>query len=134
VLKNPVGVLAILSGIERNWGMRGRPQQQVAIMMSTDTGVLIPLAHPIRKIRTLVDAVLAGLDADFAAMYAAGGRPSIPPEQWLKSAVLMALYSICSERAFCERLNYDMLFSGSWICRSTPEPSTRRRSRRTGSG
>jgi hypothetical protein len=24
--------------------------------------------------------------------------------------VLMALYSIRSERAFCERLNYDMLF------------------------
>jgi Transposase DDE domain/Transposase domain (DUF772) len=28
----------------------------------------------------------------------------------LKSTVLMALYSIRSERAFCERLNYDLLF------------------------
>ena len=33
-----------------------------------------------------------------------------PPEVLLKSTVLMAMYSIRSERAFCERLNYDLLF------------------------
>ena len=43
-------------------------------------------------------------------MYAAGGRPSVPPETLLKATVLMAMYSIRSERAFCERLNYDLLF------------------------
>jgi transposase len=43
-------------------------------------------------------------------MYAAGGRHSVPPEVLLKSTVLMAMYSIRSERAFCERLNYDLLF------------------------
>src|SRR5688572_32240670 len=43
-------------------------------------------------------------------MYAAGGRASVPPEVLLKSTVLMAMYSIRSERAFCERLNYDLLF------------------------
>ena len=43
-------------------------------------------------------------------MYAGSGRPSVPPETLLKATVLMALYSIRSERAFCERLNYDLLF------------------------
>jgi len=43
-------------------------------------------------------------------MYAAGGRASVPPETLLKSTVLMALCSIRSERAFCERLNDDLLF------------------------
>ena len=43
-------------------------------------------------------------------MYATSGRPSVPPEQLLKATVLMAMYSIRSERAFCERLNYDLLF------------------------
>ena len=43
-------------------------------------------------------------------MYAAGGRRSVPPETLLKSTVLMAMYSIRSERPFCERLNYDLLF------------------------
>ena len=43
-------------------------------------------------------------------MYSQVGRPSVPPEQLLKATVLMALYSVRSERAFCERLNYDLLF------------------------
>src|SRR2546421_5862170 len=43
-------------------------------------------------------------------MYSKVGRPSVPPEQLLKATVLMALYSIRSERALCERLNYDLLF------------------------
>ena len=34
----------------------------------------------------------------------------MPPETLLKATVLMAMYSIRSERAFCERLNYDLLF------------------------
>ncbi len=34
----------------------------------------------------------------------------MPPEQLLKATMLMAMYSIRSERAFCERLNYDLLF------------------------
>jgi transposase len=49
-------------------------------------------------------------DDVFDGMYAAGGRRSVPPETLLKATVLMALYSIRSERAFCERLNYDLLF------------------------
>ena len=50
------------------------------------------------------------LDEVFDGMYAARGRRSVPPETLLKATVLMALYSIRSERAFCERLNYDLLF------------------------
>jgi hypothetical protein len=34
----------------------------------------------------------------------------VPPEQLLKATVLMATYSIRSERAFCERVNYDLSF------------------------
>ena len=80
------------------------------MLTSLSTEDLIPADHPIRKIRRLVDEVLAGLDGEFDAMYSRIGRPSIPPEQLLKSTVLMALYSMRSERAFCERLNYDLLF------------------------
>ena len=38
-------------------------------------------------------------------MYADRGRPSIPPEHLLKASLLIALYSIRSER-----LRYDLLF------------------------
>lgn len=80
------------------------------MLVSLSPEELIPGSHPIRRIRRVVDDVLAELDDEFSAMYASTGRPSVPPEQLLKATVLMALYSIRSERAFCERLNYDLLF------------------------
>ena len=86
------------------------PDPQLAMLTTLQPGDLIPSDHPIRRIRKVVDAVLADMDGDFDAMYAVAGRPSVPPEQLLKATVLMAMYSIRSERAFCERLNYDLLF------------------------
>src|SRR3954462_3163018 len=90
--------------------MRGSSDPQLAMLTSVSTEALTPPDHPIRKIRVVVDAVLAELDDTFDAMYSAGGRRSVPPEVLLKATVLMAMYSIRSERAFCERLNYDLLF------------------------
>src|SRR5207247_9032231 len=49
------------------------------------------------------------LDAGSKARPSAIGRRSVPPQQLLTATVLMALYSIRSERAFCERLNDDLL-------------------------
>ena len=43
-------------------------------------------------------------------MYSAAGRPSIPPGRLLKASLLMALYTARSERMFCERLDYDLMF------------------------
>ena len=59
----------------------------------------------------MVDTVLAGMNDSFDAIYNPTGRPSVPPEQLLKASVLMAMYSMRSEQAFCERPNYDMLFN-----------------------
>jgi transposase len=103
-------VLAFGAAIEKTVGMRGSPDPQLAMLTTLSTEDLIPPDHPIRRIRDVVEAVLADLDDVFEAMYAAGGRRSVPPETLLKSTVLMAMYSIRSERAFCERLNYDLLF------------------------
>ena len=80
------------------------------MLSSLSTEDLIPKGHPIRRIRRIVDEVLAEMDGEFDAMYSWIGRPSVPPEQLLKATILMALYTVRSERAFCERLNYDLLF------------------------
>jgi transposase len=90
--------------------VRGKPEQQLAMLTSLSSEDLIPADHPIRRIRRVVEVVLADLDGEFEVMYSRIGRPSVPPEQLLKATVLMALYSMRSERAFCERLNYDLLF------------------------
>src|SRR2546425_3675409 len=90
--------------------MRGTTDLQVTMLSTLTSDSLIPSEHPIRRIKPIVEAVLAELEPEFDAMYATTGRQSVPPEQLLKATVLMALYSIRSERQFCERLRYDLLF------------------------
>ena len=70
----------------------------------------VPADHPLRAIKGHVDAVLKKLSPLFDALYADEGRKSIPPEQLLKARVLTALYSVRSERLFCEQLGYDLLW------------------------
>jgi transposase len=82
----------------------------MAMLTTLSAEDLIPVDHPIRRIRVVVDDVLASMDTTFESLYSSEGRPSVPPEALLKASVLMAMYSIRSERAFCERLNYDLLF------------------------
>jgi transposase len=90
--------------------MRGDTANQ-AIMLSTLTpDQLVPADHPIRRIKPIVERALQALSPTFDRMYADVGRPSIPPEHLLKGCLLMALYTIRSERQFCERLQYDLLF------------------------
>jgi transposase len=90
--------------------MRGRVERQAKMLLGVTPDEFIPEGHPIRRIRAIVDAVLEKLSPQMEAMYERGGRPSIPPEHLLKATLLMALYSIRSERQFCERLQYDLLF------------------------
>jgi transposase len=75
-----------------------------------DLDARIPADHPLRAVKRLADRALAELSPVFDRMYAAGGRPSIPPERLLKAGLLIALYSIRSERAFCEELEYHLLY------------------------
>ena len=58
----------------------------------------------------LADRALAQLSPEFDRMYAQIGRPSIPPERLLKASLLISLYSVRSERGFCEQLDYNLLF------------------------
>jgi len=78
--------------------MRGTTSRQVTMLGVIDPEELIPGNHPIRRIKPLAEAALRDLEPTFEAMYAQIGRPSIPPEHLLKSCLLMALYSIRSER------------------------------------
>ncbi len=80
------------------------------MIMLMSAEALVPSKHPIRGIKKLADAALARLSPTLDAMYAAGGRPSIAPERLLKAQLLIALYTVRSERQFCEQLAYNMLF------------------------
>lgn len=90
--------------------MRGEDKKQSSMLMLMSPETRVPQTHPLRAIKTLADEALRKLSPVFDAMYAEGGRPSIPPERLLKSMLLMALYSVRSERQFCEQLDYNLLF------------------------
>ena len=90
--------------------MRGETNKQPNLFSYVDLESRIPKNHPIRKIRTIVDKALTDLEDTFSEMYAAVGRPSIPPEQLIRSLLLQIFYTIRSERQLMERLNYDLLF------------------------
>ncbi len=90
--------------------MRGKAETQVTMLSMVTADQLVPNDHPIREIKPIVENALSELSPTFNRMYAEIGRPSIPPEHLLKSCLLIALYSVRSERQFCERLQYDLLF------------------------
>jgi transposase len=90
--------------------MRGEERRQRAMLVVIDPEKRIPKDRPVRRIKQLAEAALAKLSPVFGETYSAVGRPSIPPERLLKASLLMALYTVRSERMFCERLDYDLMF------------------------
>ena len=90
--------------------MRGCQEPQVPMLTFVDMDGRVPPDHPLRTIKALADEALRELSSEFDRMYAEVGRPSIPPERLLKASLLIALFSVRSERAFCEELDYNMLY------------------------
>jgi len=90
--------------------MRGEAERQRTMLSVVSPEHRIRADHPIRRIKALADAELTRLSPVFDQMYAERGRPSIPPERLLKACLLIALYSIRSERQLCEQLEYNLLF------------------------
>jgi transposase len=90
--------------------MRGKPQAQPDFLTVINLNACVPPKHPLRAIKRRVDAVLEKLSPLFDELYADEGRDSIPPEQLLKARLLCALYSVRSERLFCDQLGYNLLW------------------------
>ena len=90
--------------------MRGGDGRSGELFSYVDLEKRVRSDHPLRAMRGIVNAALAALEADFAALYAPVGRPSIAPEKLLRAMLLQAFYSIRSERQLMERLEYDLLF------------------------
>ena len=90
--------------------MRGPDIQQDALFSTVSPEPRVPKDHPLRPIRTMVDTALRKLDTDFNALYSEYGRDSIPPEKLLRAQLLMAFYTIRSERQLMEQIDYNLLF------------------------
>ena len=90
--------------------MRGEDRRQRTMLVVIDPEKRVAKDHPLRRIKQLAEEALGQLSPVFDQMYSALGRPSIPPERLLRASLLMALYTVRSERLFCEQLDYNLLF------------------------
>jgi transposase len=90
--------------------MRGRADDQLPLFHVFSVEDRIRPDHPLRDIKRRVDRLLSRMSPAFARAYSRTGRPSVPPERLLKALLLMALYSVRSERQLCERIDTDLLF------------------------
>jgi transposase len=90
--------------------MRGSDSQSGSLFSYVNLEERVPARHPLRKIKIIVDAALVDLDTEFAALYAAGGRPGIAPERLLRAALVQILFSVRSETQLMEQMQYNLLF------------------------
>lgn len=70
----------------------------------------VPVDHPLRRVREMMEAALAEMSPELAQMYSRYGRPSIAPERLLRALLLQCFYSVRSERLLMEQLQYNLLF------------------------
>ncbi len=91
-------------------GVRGTDRATRSLFSHVDLEERVPAGHRLRTIRRVVNDALASLDGEFAGLYAAHGRPSIPPERLIRASLLQILYSVRSERQLMEQMDYNLLF------------------------
>ena len=90
--------------------MRGTDTKQASMLSLLTPEKRVPPKHPLRAVKLMAEEALKELSPLFDSMYSTVGRSSIPPERLLKASLLMAFYTIRSERMFCEQLDYNILF------------------------
>ena len=84
--------------------MQGREKAQKSLFGTRPLDELLPSDHPLRKIRADFDAAYARLSDAFETNYGTTGNVSVPTAVLIRAWLLMALYSIKSERALCEQI------------------------------
>lgn len=90
--------------------MRGADVTQASLFSYRTLEDRIPTMHPLRKLRLVVDAILATLREELDELYATTGRHSIPPERLLRASLIQTLFTIRSERQLVQHIDFNLLY------------------------
>ncbi len=90
--------------------MRGPDEQTQHMFSYLSPAQRVPADHPLCAIRALTDEALRSISRQLERLYSTTGRPSIPPEQLLRTLLLRVFYTVRSERLLMEELDYNLLF------------------------
>jgi hypothetical protein len=85
--------------------MRGIDHQQGDMFSYLSPEQRVRKDHPLRAVRAMTDGILERMSPLFDAMYAASGRPSIPPEKLLRGKrdvlAVLTISGFCEDRTVC---------------------------------
>ena len=90
--------------------MRGVDRKQQSLFSYISIEDRIAADHPLRRMKHLTDTVLATMSQQFDEICAQRGRPSIAPERLLRALLVQCLFSIRSERALIEHIDFNMMY------------------------
>jgi transposase len=90
--------------------MRGSDGMQEALFTVAKLEDFVPLDHPLRAIRGVVNEALRRLNGLFNLIYADKGRASIAPEKLLRAMLIQVFFSVRSERQLVEQIRYNLLY------------------------
>lgn len=90
--------------------MRGTDEKQAWMFSYISAEKRVPKDHPLKAVRTMVDAILMEMSPAFETLYSKAGRLSIAPEKLMRALLLQVLYTVRSERLLMEQLDYNLLF------------------------
>ena len=90
--------------------MRGLDITQEELFSYRTLEERIPIDHPIRIFRKVVDVLLRSMDAELEGLYAQTGRYSIPPERLLRASLIQVLFTVRSERQLALQIEYNLLY------------------------
>jgi len=90
--------------------MFGRVNPQTQLFGTRPLTDIVPECHVLRKIRLVVDEVLEPMERAYESSYSSIGRDGIPPAVIIRAKLLQALFSIKSERALCEQIEWNAGF------------------------
>jgi transposase len=88
----------------------GRVNPQSQLFGTRPLSDSIPDDHVLRKIRAVADEALAPMIRAYESSYAPSGDYGTPPEVLIRAKLLQALFSIKSERALCEQIEWNVAF------------------------
>jgi transposase len=90
--------------------MRGADITQACLFSYRTLEDRIPAKHPLRKLRLVVDVILAAMHDELDELYASTGRQSIPPERLLRASLIQTLFTIRSERQLVQHIDFNLLY------------------------
>jgi transposase len=73
-------------------------------------GGFVPIEHPLRRVRAVVDASLGALHQWLYSAEAPPLRASMSPEQVLRAVLLQLLFSVRRDRQLVDQIWYSLLF------------------------